>query len=400
MSATLGEDKARRTARRAMSERVLVRAPTGEDASLIVEILGKHGFEVVQKDDLAGLRREWNKGLGALLIASEALNDGEYCRRLRQLLDDQEPWSEMPVVILGGSTEDEALRVGQLVGKSAQLLILERPLGVATLVSAIEGALRTRRRQYHVKELLDELAASAAAVARAHEEADRAKDEFMATLAHELRSPMTAIRGWIQMLKTGDLDPAEATDALSMIEASTKVQARIIEDLMDVSRILAGKVMIEPAAIELAPVVEHAVATFLPGAAQKGIHFSAAIPQEPILVFADVSRLQQVCWNLISNAIKFTPRDGAVEVTLAREGGNAVIRVRDTGQGISPELLPHLFERYHQEEGVGGKAHVGLGLGLAIARHLVESHGGTIQALSEGAGKGSEFVMSLPLRDS
>lgn len=394
------QDAERRSAERALSERVLVRTPTGDDASLIADILGQRGFEVVALDDLAGLGREWHEGAGVLLIASEALNDDDCCTSLRKLLDHQEPWSEMPVVLLGGSGEDEAPRVGELLGDRAQLLILERPLGVATFVSAIEGALRSRRRQYQVKRLLDELAESAVAVAQAHEEADRAKDEFLATLAHELRSPMTAIRGWIQMLKMGDLDPGEATEALSMIEASTKVQAHIIEDLMDVSRILVGKVMIEPAVIELAPVVRHAVATFRPAAALQGIHLTATIPQEPTLVFADETRLQQIGWNLMSNAIKFTPRGGSVHVSLAREGRNAVIRVRDTGQGISPELLPHVFERYRQEEGLGGRAHAGLGLGLAIVRHLVESHGGTIEARSEGAGRGAEFVVSLPLHDS
>ncbi len=386
-----------RSAGRAVSERVLVRAPTGDDAALIADVLSEKGFEVLPLENLAALTREWHRGAGVLLIATEALNDEDCCTTLRQLLDEQEPWSEMPVVLLGGGAEDEAPRVGELLGNRAQLLILERPLGIATFVSAIEGALRSRRRQYQVKRLLDELAASAVAVARAHEEANHAKDEFLATLAHELRSPMTAIRGWIQMLKMGDLDPAHATEALSMIEASTKVQAHIIEDLMDISRILAGKVMIEPAVIPLAPVVTNVVATFRPAAALQGIHLTAAIPDEPMLVFADEIRMQQVGWNLISNAIKFTPRGGSVHVTLSREGGNAIISVRDTGRGISPELLPDVFERYRQEEGMDGKPHTGLGLGLAIVRHLVESHGGTIVARSEGTGRGAEFVLSLPL---
>ncbi len=400
MSETGTREQEQRSIGRALSERVLVRAPTGVDAALVADILNERGFEVVTLDDLAALEREWHKGAGVLLLASEALAEADCCTMLRQLLDAQEPWSEMPVVLLGGGAEDEAARVAELLGDRDQLLILERPLGIATFTSAIEGALRSRRRQYQVKRLLDELAASAVAIRQAHEKADRAKDEFLATLAHELRSPMTAIRGWIQMLKMGDLDSAEAMDAVSMIESSIKVQAHILEDLMDVSRILAGKVMIEPAVIPLAPVVADIVATFRPTATAEGIELTADIPQEPLVVVADDVRLQQVGWNLLSNAIKFTPRGGSVRVTLAREGANAVIRVRDTGQGISPELLPHVFERYRQDEGNGGKAHHGLGLGLAIVRHLVESHGGTIQALSEGAGKGAEFVVSLPLREA
>lgn len=400
MSVTVTDRLERRTEGRALSERILVRAPSGGDAALIAEVLAGAGREVVPLDDLSALSGEWERGAGALLIATEALNEPDCCTSLRELLDAQEPWSEIPVVLLGGGVEDEEPRVAELLGNRAQLLVLERPLGIATFVSAIESALRSRRRQYEVKRLLDELASSAVSIARAHEQADRAKDEFLATLAHELRSPMTAIRGWIQMLKVGDLTADEATEALSMIEASTRVQAHIIEDLMDVSRILAGKIMIEPAVIPLAPVVTNVVATFRPAAALNGIHLTASIAEEPIFVFADDTRLQQVGWNLLSNAIKFTPRGGSVHVSLTREPPNAVVRIRDTGEGISPDLLPHIFDRYRQEEGLGGKAHQGLGLGLAIVRHLVESHGGTIRALSEGRGTGAEFVVTLPLREA
>jgi len=383
---------------RVLSERVLVRAPSGDDAVLIGEVLGREGRGVVLLDDLSSLGREWERGAGVLLIATEALNDRDGCMSLRELLDAQEPWSEIPVVLLGGGAEDEEPRAAELLGSRAQLLILERPLGIGTFVSAIESALRSRRRQYEVKRLLDELAASAGAIARAHEQADRAKDEFLATLAHELRSPMTAIRGWIEMLKLGGLDAAGAAEALAMIETSTKVQAHIVEDLMDVSRIMAGKIMIQPAAIPLGPVVTSVMATFRPAAAQDRIYLTSTIAEEPIIVFADEARLQQVGWNLLSNAIKFTPAGGSVHVSLTRESPNAVLRIRDTGKGIPPDLLPHVFDRYRQEESPEGK-HLGLGLGLAIVRHLVEGHGGTIRASSEGRGKGAEFVVTLPLRE-
>jgi signal transduction histidine kinase len=391
------DNQERRTSVRTMSERVLIRTPTGDDAPLIVGILGQRGFDTVVLDDARALREEWQSGTGVLVVASEALNDADFRTALRELLDNQESWSEIPLVFLGDSVADEAPR--ELLGPRAQLLILERPLGIPTFVSAIEGALRSRRRQYEVKRLLDELAASALSAAHAHEEASRTKDEFLATLAHELRSPITAIAGWIQMLKIEGLDRAEAAEALSMIEASAKVQKNIVEDLMDVSRILAGKVMIQPDVIALAPVIRNVVATFRATAEREGIQLTAAIAQEPLLVFADEARLQQVGWNLISNAIKFTPRGGSVEVTLTREGDQAVMRVRDTGNGIAPELLPRVFERYSQEEGGGGAAHRGLGLGLSIVRHLIESHGGTVEARSEGRGRGAEFVVILPLRE-
>jgi signal transduction histidine kinase len=393
-SASVGTD--RRVADRRLDERILVLAPTADDAVLTARILTGRGHDAVIVADTAALAREMEAGASVVLIASEALPEaGEWA--LRQALDRQEAWSEMPIVFFGGDLEEAASGATGILGIRAQLIVLERPLAIATFLTAIDAALRSRRRQYEVKRLLEALAESAAEIARVHEAATRAKDEFLATLGHELRSPMTAIRGWIQLLKEGALNAEEASDALSMIDSSTRVQARIVEDLMDVSRIIAGKVMIEPSSIQLAPVIENVVATFRPAAALEGIRLIAALPAEPLVVWADATRLQQIGWNLISNAIKFTPRGGSVHVSLARVGDAAVFRVRDTGEGISPALLPHVFDRYRQEEGDAKKSRQGLGLGLAIVRHLVESHGGTIQAFSEGKGKGAELTVTLPL---
>ncbi|HYK01216.1 MAG TPA: HAMP domain-containing sensor histidine kinase [Thermoanaerobaculia bacterium] len=389
----------RRSAERLLQERILVLAPTGDDAGLVSEILLRRGLNVDVVAGAGALAEEIHRGAAVVLVASEALDEAGSGLVLQQALERQEPWSEMPVILFGGDVEDAASGATELLGTRAQIVLLERPLGIATFVTATEAALRSRRRQYEVKRLLDALAESAAQIAHATEAATRAKDEFLATLGHELRSPMAAIRGWIQLLQEDALGAEDAAAALSMIDSSTKVQARIIEDLMDVSRIMAGKVMIEPSRIALAPVVERVVTTFQTSAVLEGIELTADISSEPLFAWADETRLQQVGWNLISNAIKFTPRGGSVHVTLARENGAAVIRVRDTGKGISPELLPHVFERYRQEEGDEQKSHKGLGLGLAIVRHLVESHGGTIQAFSDGAGKGAELVASLPLVD-
>lgn len=386
----------RRTGDRATAERILVIAPTADDARLASTILSRTGVEVCTLPDLQEAARELSVGAGLLVIASEALADLEGCRSIRAILDAQEPWSDVPILIIGTSADDEATLVAELLGTNAQTVLLERPLGLATFVTAIDAALRSRRRQYEVRRLLTELAEAAAALEIAHDEANRTKDEFLATLAHELRSPMTAISGWIQMLRLGHLDPAEAAGALAMIESSTKVQAHIIEDLMDVSRILAGKIMIEPALIDLAAVVTNIVATFRPAASLQGVDLTAAVPPAPVMILGDETRLQQVGWNLVSNAIKFTPSGGKVCVSLSAGDREAVIRVTDTGRGISPELLPHVFERYRQGDAAGRQR--GLGLGLAIVRHLVESHGGTIEACSEGLGKGAEFVVVLPLR--
>jgi signal transduction histidine kinase len=383
---------------RAAAERILVLATTGDDAAVVEQVLRDHGHEAYAVADLAALLREMASPPGAVVIAAEALESGAWCERLREALGQQEAWSDLPLVMLGGGGEAEAAQMRELLGASADLLILERPLGVGAFLTAIDAALRSRRRQYEVRRLLSELEASATEVARAHQEANRAKDEFIATLAHELRSPITAIGGWVKMLRTGGLDPDGASEALAMIESSAKVQAHIIEDLMDVSRILAGKTMIMPARVDLVPLVAGVVATFEPSAVLQGISLTVDLPPEPVPVWADEVRVQQIGWNLVSNAIKFTPAGGSVVVSLRREGESAVIRVRDTGRGIAPALLPHVFERYRQaEEGERSRSQHGLGLGLSIVCHLVESHGGKIKAFSEGPGKGAEFVVTLPL---
>ena len=384
----------RRSATRALGERVLVVAPTGDDAAVAAQILRGAGSDVLVLDDLTALAREVDAGAGLVLIASEALADGPGCTSLREALERQEAWSEIPILLIGGGPDAQPGRQAALLGDSAHVVLLERPLGMATFLTAVESALRSRRRQFEVRRLLNELAASAVAIERAHDEANRAKDEFLATLAHELRSPMTAIRGWIQLLKTGDLDPAGTADALAMIESSANVQAHIVEDLMDMSRILAGKIMIEPVPVELAPVITRIIATFKADAIVQGLELTVLLPAEPVRVRADAIRIQQIGWNLLSNAIKFTPPGGWIRVTLGVEDAAAVIRVRDSGQGIPTELLPHVFERYRQVE---GEKHRGLGLGLSIVRHLVELHGGTIEARSEGLGKGAELVVRLPL---
>ncbi|HEX8251734.1 MAG TPA: HAMP domain-containing sensor histidine kinase [Thermoanaerobaculia bacterium] len=381
------------------ADRILVLAPTGDDAMLVTGILHDRALESVIVNDIDALAREVEKGAGVALIASEALDDSESVAALREVLDAQQAWSELPILLFAGDVENAASAATELLGSRAQLVLLERPLGIAAFVTATDAALRSRCRQYEVKRLLDQLAESAVEIARVHEAATRAKDDFLATLGHELRSPMTAIRGWIEMLKMGDLPEEDRTMALTMIESSTKVQAHIVEDLMDVSKIIAGKVMIAPEEVTLAPLVQNIAATFRAAAAEQGITLTVDVPAEPLRALVDEIRLQQVGWNLISNAIKFTPKGGSVHVSLTREENHAAIRVRDTGEGMSADFLPHVFERYRQAEGGTKRPHAGLGLGLAIVRHLVENHGGAIDAFSEGEGKGAEFVVWLPLLD-
>ena len=235
--------------------------------------------------------------------------------------------------------------------------------------------------------------------ARRHaEEANRMKDEFLATLSHELRTPLNAILGWVQVLRTGKLDAAAGARALETIERNSRAQAQLIADLLDVSRIITGKLRLELKPVELARIIDAALDSARPGADAKGIDLVVSLSALESPVLGDNDRLQQVIWNLLSNAIKFTPRGGRVEVRLKESGLNAVIEVRDSGIGIRPDFLPYVFDRFRQAESTLTRSHGGLGLGLSIVRHLLELHGGTVEVESEGEGKGTTFRVSLPLR--
>ncbi|MFL6229066.1 MAG: response regulator [Pyrinomonadaceae bacterium] len=233
--------------------------------------------------------------------------------------------------------------------------------------------------------------------ARAEAElANRTKDEFLATLSHELRTPLTAILGWSHLLRSGKFDQEGVVRGLDTIERNARSQSRLIDDLLDVSRIITGKLSLDVRPVDLVAVVNAVIESTRPAADAKQIEFSVALDPSVGEVSGDASRLQQVVWNLLSNAVKFTPEGGRVETRLERVGAGARLTVSDTGQGIAPQFLPHVFERFRQADGTTTRRFGGLGLGLAIARHLVELHGGTIEAHSDGENKGTTFAVTLP----
>jgi signal transduction histidine kinase/CheY-like chemotaxis protein len=230
------------------------------------------------------------------------------------------------------------------------------------------------------------------------ESANRLKDEFLATVSHELRTPLNAIIGWSEMLRGGALDEGTAARAIETIARNAESQAQLVEDILDVSRVITGKLRLNIGPVDAAAVINAAIDSVQLAAEAKGIRLEVVLDPSARRVFGDAGRLQQVVWNLISNAIKFTPRDGCVRVRLERaEDSNAQISVSDTGCGISPEFLPFIFDRFRQADGSSTRRHGGLGLGLAIVRHLVELHGGTVHAESAGEGSGSTFTIRLPL---
>jgi signal transduction histidine kinase/ActR/RegA family two-component response regulator len=231
------------------------------------------------------------------------------------------------------------------------------------------------------------------------EAASRVKDEFLSTLSHELRTPLTAIVGWIYLLRGGRLDEAARKRALDAIDRNAGAQAQVISDILDLSKIVGAKFKLSVRPIQLAPVVAAAIETLMPAANARGITVQTNLDPSAGLVSGDTDRLRQVVWNLLSNALKFTPKDGRVSVRLERADPNVAIVVEDTGVGISPHVLPHVFERFRQGDSSNTRSHGGLGLGLAVVRHLVELHGGQVTADSPGEGEGATFTVTLPLLD-
>jgi signal transduction histidine kinase/ActR/RegA family two-component response regulator len=252
----------------------------------------------------------------------------------------------------------------------------------------------------HLRDSADALRGAKDAAENALEQAEQAsrlKDEFLATVSHELRTPLNAILGWSQLLRGGRDNPEELHHGLETIERSAKAQAQLIEDLLDVSRIVAGKLRLDMRIVQLEPVVQAAIASARPAATAKGVQILDALDPTVGPVHGDPGRLQQIVWNLLSNAVKFTPKDGIVQVALRRRGAHAEITVTDTGIGISREFLPYVFERFRQADASTTRRYGGLGLGLGIVRHLTELHGGTVHAESAGLDQGSSFTVSFPL---
>ena len=268
--------------------------------------------------------------------------------------------------------------------------------GIAVLtVSLYSRALETREQAEALARAREDLLRREQAARADAETAGRAKDEFLSTLSHELRTPLNALMGWVWWLRRGGLDADRQTRALETVERNTNALAQLIEDLLILSRIVTGRLRISLQEVDPAAIVTAAVTSLRSAAAAKSIDLGIVLDETgPIM--ADPDRLQQVVWNLLSNAIKFTPQKGRVDVTLRRADGHVVIEVRDSGQGISPALLPHIFDRFRPA--AGRRASAGLGLGLSIVRHLVERHGGTVRAESAGDGHGATFAATLPLR--
>jgi signal transduction histidine kinase/ActR/RegA family two-component response regulator len=344
-------------------------------------------------------------GAGAIMLTDHALTAPDI-DELVQTLHQQPGWSDIPVIALiqGGIKSHRAAHV---LSSLRNVTLLERPAPTRSIVSAVQAALRARARQYEIRDQIATIQSMAAEREQllvrekaARQESDRAgrmKDEFLATLSHELRTPLNAILGWSQLLRRADGDREMVAEGVAVIERNTRIQVQLIEDLLDMSRIISGKIRLKLQRVDARTFIDSAIETVLPAASAKGVRLHKLLPRGEVFLTADPGRLQQVIWNLLSNSIKFTPPGGDVKVHLARQGGAVEIKVVDTGSGIDPRFLPHVFERFRQADASTTRTYGGLGLGLAIVKNLVELHGGTVHATSAGAGFGSAFSISMPI---
>jgi signal transduction histidine kinase len=270
---------------------------------------------------------------------------------------------------------------------------------VFLVLAALAGALRlSHRRQRAAEDHIAALEAESAWLASEAQRALRMRDDFLATLSHELRTPLNAMLGWVRLLRLHADDPSLRTHAIDVIERNARTQAQLVNDLLDVSRIITGRMHLTFTPVDLASLVAAGVEALTPTATAK--HMTLVVEADPIrgTVEGDAARLQQVVWNLVSNAIRFTPHGGRVTVRLRHQNGSAEISVTDSGIGIAADVLPFVFDRFRQGDSSLTRTAGGLGLGLAVVRHLVELHGGTVQAVSEGPNRGSTFYARLPIR--
>ena len=379
-------------------ERVLVLAPTAADAALSQSIIADAGLSCHVCPDQESLARSLDDGAGAMLLTDEVVASGN-AMQLSRALDAQPPWSEVPIVLLAGTAADSSVvaRAMELLGN---VTILERPVRVTTLISALRTAIRARRRQYEVRDRLIDLT-HAEATLRAQSErlrdSDRRKDEFLATLAHELRNPLAPIRNALQIIHLSGNNGPAVEQARKMMERQLSQMVRLIDDLLDVSRISRGKLDLRKERIELATVIKSAVDTAQPLIDAAGHELTLSLLPEPIYLDADPVRLAQIFSNLLNNAAKYMDRGGRIWLTTAREGKEVVVSVRDAGIGIPEEAMPAIFDMFAQVDRSLEKSQGGLGIGLTLVKQLLEMHGGRIEARSEGQGKGAEFIARLPM---
>jgi len=395
-------------------ERIFVIAPVGGDANAIATLLTEHGFQAAVCPDSATSAVEIINA-GALVLTEEAFESAT-TTNLLIALEDQPPWSELPVIILTSGGASRLTRLFDLAADAAGgVTLLERPIGTETLLRTIDVALRSRLRQYQVRDLIAEQERNRASLEESEEklrlmltreqglrqaadEANRLKDEFLATMSHELRNPLNVILGYSELLlRTEEIKASPHLLRLSeALRRNAVAQSYLIRDLLELSRLRSGKLTLNSETVSLITAINNAVETVRADAEAKDIAIDIRAPAEPLFVNGDLLRLEQIVWNLLTNAVKFTPDGGKVTVRLERENNQAILIVEDTGQGIEASFLPNVFEMFRQGDARASREHTGMGIGLALVQQLVKLHGGSVVAYSAGLGRGTRFTVSLP----
>ena len=371
-------------------ETVLILAPTAKDAALSRKILEQAGVECATCADVAELCAGIEAGAGMAMLSEEALNAASF-DRLMLAVRRQPAWSDFPLLVLTEEGADSArvLRTLEMLGN---VTLLERPVRVPALVSAVRSALRARRRQYQIRDYLGE----SDRVATALREADRRKDEFLAMLAHELRNPLAPLRNALEAMRLKPHDHEALAWARGLMERQVAQMVRLIDDLLDLSRVSRGRIELRFERADITSLVHAALDVCSPAIVQAGHRLRLELPQTPATLRCDSTRVIQVICNLLSNATKYTPPGGDITLTVQKQGEIIELRVRDTGTGIPRDMLSRVFDMFTQLSQSLDRAQGGLGIGLTLVKRLVELHGGTVEARSEGLGKGAEFVVRLP----
>jgi len=373
-----------------IESRVLVLAPTTADARVSVRMLEESGIHAEALDLESRLLEEIRRGAGAVIVTDD-LSKPEPLSRLRLVLDEQPSWSELPVLLLARPDFPRIDAVRGLAG----IVVLERPVHLRTLISAVQAALRARLRQYELRNQLEQTTAANLEL----RDAARAKDEFLATLSHELRNPLSALTTAAALLDRDAMHPDVAQHAREIVRRQASQMTRLLDDLMDISRISHGRLEIRKKRCGVADIVRQAAETAEPLLVRKRHEYSSSLPDEPLMVDADPVRLSQVLANLLTNAAKYTEPGGKIQLIVAPDGDSVVFTIRDNGIGIDPRYATEIFQMFSQLHPALERSEGGLGIGLALAKGLVELHGGEISVYSDGVGRGSEFRMRIPRDD-
>lgn len=363
-----------------METRILIFAPTGQDAPLAAKVLGLAAIDSQVCATLEQLEQELARGAGAVLTVEEALAPGGL-KLLQSCVARQPDWSDLPIILLTHSGADSPM-VRQAVVGLGNLSLLERPVRTLTLITALHATLRARNKQYQMRE------------------AAQRKDEFLASLGHELRNPLAPIRTSVALMAHLYPDAAPVARIRDMVERQVRLLTRLVDDLLDVARITSGKITLQRQLVSLASVMSHVSELCQQAAAAKRIHIAWQLPPHEIMLNIDYARVVQICANILSNAVKFTPQGGHVVVRAGIDNDGLLITIRDDGIGMEADTIPRIFRMFEQGKTVNGQFSSGLGIGLSLARQFAEMHDGTVDAESEGAGKGTQFVIRLPVLDN